>query len=43
MSIKTIKDFEKELRTKIIDELEIERKTNLNLARVLFASETQLW
>ena len=43
MCVKTIKGFEKELRTKIRDEFEIERKTNLNLARVLFASEFQLW
>lgn len=42
MSVKTIKDFKKELRTKIRDEFEIEGKTNLNLARVLFASEFQL-
>lgn len=42
MCVKT-KDFKKELRKKIIDEFEIERKTNLNLERVLFASQTQLW
>ena len=42
MSVKTIKDFEKEQRKEIIDEFEIERKTNLNLASVLFASEFQL-
>ena len=42
MSVKTIKEFEKELR-KNFNEFEIERKTNLNLERVLFASECQLW
>lgn len=35
MSVTTIKEFEKELRTKIQHELEVERKTNPDLARVL--------
>ena len=34
------KNYEKNYE---IDEFEIERKTNLNLERVLFASECQLW
>lgn len=43
MNVKTLKDFEKEIRTKIKDELEIERKTNENLARVLLVAESQSW
>ena len=43
MNVKTIKDFEKELRRKIRDEFETERKTNTNLARVLLVSEANLW
>ena len=43
MNVKTIKDFEKELRKKIRDEFEIERKTSTNLARVLLVSEANLW
>ena len=34
MNVKILKDFEKELRTKIIHEFETERKKNTNLARV---------
>ena len=43
MNVKTLKDFEKELRKKIRDEFEIERKTNTNLARVLLVTEANLW
>ena len=43
MNVKTLKDFEKELRKKIRDEFEIERKTNPNLARVLLVNEANLW
>ena len=43
MNVKTIKDFEKELRRKIRDEFETERKTNTSRARVLLVSEANLW
>ena len=43
MDIKTLKDFEKEVRTKIIDELEILRSKNDNLSRVLMAGECEMW
>ena len=37
MDVKTIKDFEKEVRTKIYNELESLRKKNEDLSRVLMA------
>ena len=43
MDVKTIKDFEKEVRTKIYNELESLRKKNDNLSRVLIASESEMW
>ena len=43
MNVKTLKDFEKELRKKLRDEFEIERKTNANLARILFVNDANLW
>ena len=43
MDIKTLKDFEKEVRTKIIDELEILRSKNDNLSRVLMSGECEMW
>ena len=43
MDVKTIKDFEKEVRTKIYNELESLRKKNDNLSRVLIASECDIW
>ena len=43
MDIKTLKDFEKEVRTKIIDELEILRSKNDNLSRVLMVGELDMW
>ena len=43
MDVKTIKDFEKEVRSKIYNELELLRKKNDNLSRVLIASESEMW
>ena len=43
MDVKTIKDFEKEVRTKIYNELESLRKKNDNLSRILIASECDVW
>ena len=43
MDVKTIKDFEKEVRTKINNELEILRKKNEDLSRVLMAGECEMW
>ena len=42
MDIKTLKDFEKEVRTKINDEFESLRKENDGLSKVMFG-ECQLW
>ena len=43
IDVKTIKDFEKEVRTKIYSELESLRKKNDNLSRVLMVSECDIW
>ena len=43
MDVKTLNDFECEIRTKINDELELERKKNDTLSQILLASETNLW
>ena len=43
MDVKTIKDFEKEVRTKIYNELESLRKKNDELNRILCASEIEMW
>ena len=43
MNIKTIKDFEKEVRSKIYNELESLRKKNDDLNRVLMTSERKIW
>ena len=43
MDVETIKDFEKEIRTKIIDEFETLRNKNNNLSRVLMAGECEMW
>ena len=43
MDVKTLKDFEKEVRTKIYNELEALRKKNDNLSRVLVAGECEMW
>ena len=43
MDVKTIKDFEKEVRTKIYNELESLRKKNDDLSRVLMIFECEAW
>ena len=43
INVKTIKDFEKEVRTKIYNEMETLRKKNDNLSRVLMVSECDMW
>ena len=43
MDVKTIKDFEKEVRTKIYNELELLRKKNDNLSKILSTSESEMW
>ena len=43
MNIKTLKDFEKEVRNKIIIEFESLRKKNDDLSRVLIVGECELW
>ena len=42
MNVKTLKDFEKELRTKINNEFESLRKKNDDLSRVLMAGECEM-
>ena len=43
MDVKTIKDFEKEVRVKIYNELESLRKKNEDLSRVLMVGECEMW
>ena len=43
MDIKTIKDFEKEVRVKIYNELEVIRRKNDDLSRILSAGENEMW
>ena len=43
MDINTLKEFEKEVRTKIINELEILRNKNSDLSRVLMVGECDMW
>ena len=43
MDVETLKDFEKEVRTKIIEEFEILRSKNADLSRVLMAGECDMW
>ena len=43
MDVETLKDFEKEVRTKINDELETLRNKNADLSRVLMAGECEMW
>ena len=43
MDVKTLKDFEKEVRTKIYNQLEILRKKNDNLSRMLIVGEINIW
>ena len=43
MNVKTLKDFEKEVRNKINNEFESLRKTNAELSRILIAGECEIW
>ena len=43
MDVETLKDFEKEVRTKINQELETLRNKNKDLSRVLMAGECEMW
>ena len=43
MDVETLKDFEKEVRTKIIEEFEILRSKNADLSQVLMAGECEMW
>ena len=43
MDVETLKDFEKEVRTKIIDEFESLRSKNPDLSRVLMGGECEMW
>ena len=43
MDVKTLKDFVKEVRTKINNEFESLRKKNDDLSRVLMAGECEMW
>ena len=43
MDVETLKDFEKEVRKKIIEEFEILRSKNADLSRVLMAGECEMW
>ena len=43
MDVETLKDFEKEVRTKIIEEFEILRSKNADLSRVLMVGECEMW
>ena len=43
MDVKTIKDFEKEVRKKIYNELETLRKENDDFSRLLIAGEINMW
>ena len=43
MDVKTLKDFEKEVRTKINNEFESLRNKNDNLSRVLMAGKCEMW
>ena len=43
MDVKTLKDFEKELRKKIVNELETLRNSNDDLSRILMAGECEMW
>ena len=43
IDVKTIKDFEKEVRSKIYNELESLRKKNEDLSRVLMVGECEMW
>ena len=43
MDVKTLKDFEKDVRTQINNEFETLRKKNDDLSRVLMAGECDMW
>ena len=43
MDVKTLKDYEKDVRTKINNEFETLRAKNDNLSRVLMAGESEMW
>ena len=43
MDVKTLKDFEKDVRTQMNNEFESLRKKNDNLSRVLMAGECEMW
>ena len=43
MDVKTLKDFEKEVRIKINNEFESLRKKNDDLSKVLMAGECEMW
>ena len=43
IDVKTLKDFEKDVRKKIYNELETLRKENDDFSRVLMASECEMW
>ena len=43
MDVETLKDFEKDIRKKIIDEFEILRNKTDDLSRVLMAGEYEMW
>ena len=43
MDVETLKDFEKDIGKKIIDEFEILRNKNDDLSRVLMAGECEMW
>ena len=43
MDVKTLQDFEKEVRSKINHEFESLRKTNDDLSRILTSGECEMW
>ena len=43
MDVKTLRDFEKEVRTKVNHEFESLRKKNKDLSKVLMFGESELW
>ena len=43
IDVKTIKDFEKEVRKKIVNEFETLRKSNDDLSIILMAGECDMW
>ena len=43
MDVKTLKDFEKDVRKQINNELEALRKKNDDLSRVVMAGECEMW